>query len=326
MKNKHLVLLFFAVLALGLLARRLPWPLTAMLQTDLIALDTASVTQINILQNGKPELLLERTDAGWAATQDLRSASVEQAQITPLLAMLNTVRSLRIVKTTRPDTLGFSEKNRLQVLAYRDSKLLEQFEIGNEILEDGQAATFIRLSRHEGIYLAKNHLRNLFSKTLDDFREKTVTRFDPAHIHATNLEWPEHQSVFIQKNDSTGRWESSENFSISNDSMQTWLALFSRFNNSPFADHFDDTRTRETFFAGITLHLSGGDSLAYNVYYMIPPDLPEEISRLKTKSLSPYILHSSQNPNNYFAPTDTLLLRRVCFGLLPLSSHSPKNE
>jgi len=43
-----------------------------------------------------------------------------------------------------------------------------------------------------------------------------------------------------------------------------------------------------------------------------PPDVPEEISTLRLAGLPVYVLHSSQNAANFFAPKDTVLLRWIC--------------
>lgn len=322
MKNKHLVFLFLATVAFGLLARRSPWFKQNIFQTDLIALDTADVTQISIFQPGQPELLLERTEAGWAAAQEIRAVAVQAEHIAPVLAALSAVRSLRIIKTNRPDTLGFSENKRLQIVVFREKEILEQFEIGDEIVEHGQPATFIHLQRHEGIYLVQDHLRSIFSKHLNDFRENGVSGFKPADVKGIVLEcWENGLNIQydIYKNDSTAQWNlhGQQSPEISNDTVQNWLQLFSRLNGSPFADNFDESHAHETLMGRITLRLNSSDSLVFRVFYVKPPDLPEELPLSKAKELPLYILHSSQNPVNFFAPADTLLLRRVCFGLIP---------
>jgi hypothetical protein len=311
MKNKHLVLLFLGVLALGLLARRLPWPAKKLFQTDLIALDTATVTQISILSADQPELLLERTEAGWAATQELHSLPVRQEDVAPVLAALSAVRSLRIVRTNLPDTLGISEANRLQVIVFQENKILEQFEIGNETLENGQPATFVRLLPHEGIYLAKSHLRSIFSKQLDDFRPKTVAQFEPSQVRAIALENSTLKHFFLQKNDLASRWKTPEKIFVSNDSVQLWLALFSRLNGAPFADFFDESRARETQVGKTTLHLISSDSLVFRIFHEKASNLPEQISPSRIRFLAPYIFHSSQNPTNFFTLPDTSLLRKI---------------
>lgn len=311
MKNKHLVLLFLGVLALGVLSRRISWPANKFFQTNLIALDTLRVTRISILQTGDPELLLERTDAGWVVTQELRSLAVRQDDIAPMLEALSAIRSLRIVKTSLPDTLGISTANRLQVVVFQENKTLEQFQIGNETFENSHPATYIRLLPHEGIYLAKNHLRGLFAKQLDDFRLKTIAAFEPSQVCAIAVENSTLPLIFFQKNDSTARWESPEKFFYPDDSMQIWLGIFSRLNGAPFADFFDESRMQETQVGKITLHLLSSDSLVFNIFHEKLPDLPKGAMPPRIKFVPPYIFHSSQNPANFFALPDTPFVRET---------------
>lgn len=323
MKNKHLVLLFLFVLLIGYLGRWLPWQRKQEFKTGLIRVDTAALTQVSIAQNGRSELLIERTEAGWAATQELRSAPVQSADIEPLLGALAQIHSLRIVKTNRPDTVGFGDADLLKISLSVGHKTIENFEIGNETLENGSPATYIHLNRHEGIYLVQNHLRGIFSKTLNDFRKNNVADIDPERIKSILIERLEEfrkGAYFIQKNDSTGHWElpgQPPPFQVQDDTVQIWLRLFSRLNGSPFADHFDESRARETFAGRITLYSTSHDSLVIRLFYVKPPDFPEEISRMQAPEQPVYVVHSTLNPLNFFAPPDTTLLHRMWYGLIP---------
>lgn len=323
MKNKHLLLLFLATIAVGLLARRVPWFKASLFQTNLIEVDTARLTQISVFLPDQPELLIERTESGWAATQEILATGVSGEHIAPMLAALASVRSLRIYDSERPDTLGFSKKTLIQVQTYRDDALLEQFEIGDEIIENGQPATWIRLSRHEGIYLVEQHLRGIFSKKLDDFRENRVADFEISSISGVSLEnWEGGTKVRtrLSKNDTTAQWKLQAEQSIAEDSVLNWLRQFTRLNGSPFADHFDESSTRETNIGRLTLYRHASDSLVFQLYRI-------RRERSQARAGSPeYILHSTQNPGNFFAPPDTLLLRRIFFGWMPTGTVLPQME
>ncbi len=322
MKNKHLLLLFLGTLAAGFLVRRLPWPLNRSVRADLIEVDTAAVTRIAVFLPGQPELSLERTESGWVAAQDNHSVAIRAESIDPILKTLAAVRSRRIEKTDRPDTLGFSAGDRVQIVVFQEDKMLEQFEIGFEIQENGSPATYVHLTRHEGYYLADGHLRQALSRKSDDFRDGQVARFQAEAVTGILFEWREN-GVPVQYplyRDSAGLWQSPGlNDTLPGDSVRNWLALFGRLNGSPFADYFDDSRTGKTFLHQVTLQVPSQEPLILKVFYIKPPDLPEEISTVKAGKLPVYVLHSSQNPANYFAPADTALLRKVCYGLLPES-------
>jgi hypothetical protein len=316
MKNKHLVFIFLLTLALGLLARRLPWRVSEMFQTDLIEIDTSALLSISITRPGSAELLLERTDMGWVADQDGRPVLAPKEDIDPMLEALAHVQTLRIVKTKQPDTLGLAQAISVKA-AWADGGH-EVFHIGRQTLENAEPATYIELDDQRGIYLVKKHLRDVFDKDAAQFRKKTALHFVTDSISSISFFWARQDSIyFLQKNDSLRVWEYGT-IRRPDDSVRLWLQLLPRLNGSPFADHFDDTRARETLITRVTLQSNpGATPLVLRFFYFAPPDLPDDLSNLGNErhNLSAWVLHSSQNPYNYFSITDTTLLRRIFYDL-----------
>ena len=333
MKNKHLVLLFLATVVVGWLFRRAPWQAKQWFQTELIQVDTARLSQLRILLPGQPELLLERTDAGWAAQQEGRSVVVAVTDMAPILQTLAAVRSIRIMKTQAPDTLGLSAAASIQVTAYQENDITEDFRIGRTIIENQRPATFIRLSAHEGNYLVENDLHQVFAHTLEDFRSSRICEFLPAQVRRLRVEWPVQRWTLALQRDSTGRqWQDIETDSLRSDSMiQNWLRSLTGLPRCPYADYFDDSRARETLQALITLDFDDQQPpLILRLFQIDPADLPENLSELYRQKVhpAPFVLHSSQNPNNYFALADTVVARQISYGLdstallLPVISRS----
>ncbi len=331
MKNKHLVLLFLAVLVTGLLSRYLPIRYKPFFQNELIRVDTAAMTKCILLAPGQAELALERSETGWTADQHGRIAPIQADDMTPLLATLAGLSSVRRVKTDYPDSLGFADGKRLRVRIFRDTRLIEHFELGDEITENGQALTYIQLPMHNGVYLTPGHLRGMFARTLDDFRSKTVAPVSPQVIRRIGiLDLAADTMIIFEKNDSLRHWASANRqFSLRDDSVQQWLALFNRLNSSPFADHFDESRARESRIAAIWLDTPDSAGLTLEFYYLKPPDVPEDLSGMRRQhlhALPAYVIQTSANPMNYFAAADTNLVRFLCFGLWqsPLSDKKIK--
>ena len=104
MKNKHLALLFLAVLVTGLLSRYLPIRYKPFFQNELIRVDTAAMTKCILLAPGQGELALERSETGWTADQHGRVAPIQADDMTPCLATLAGLRStsLQRMVTKRP--------------------------------------------------------------------------------------------------------------------------------------------------------------------------------------------------------------------------------
>jgi len=330
MKNKHLVLLFVAALVIGWLTRDWPWRRALLFETELVRIDTSAITQMTLFVPANPELNFERTENGWAATQRNRSMAVSPKDMAPMLAALTDIQSISIVKTSRPDTLDLVDNQWIRLLIFEGAKVTERLRIGKETLLNGAPVTFIELEEHTGTYLVKGHLRQIFSKSLDDFRMRNVAVFDPLAVDAIKLAWPDSSFVHFEKNDSLGLWRMPEDSlqAIPDDMIQRWLALFERLNTCPFADHFDESRSRETRFVQVTLFQSEAE-LQLDFFHLLRPDVPEEW-RKEERALgirATYFVYSSQNPDNYFALSDSLLAQRISLGpFLADTLQAPVNQ
>lgn len=316
MKNKHLVLLFLLTLLVGLAVRRAPWRNSAFFQTNLLKLDTAALQQIQITLPGKPALFLLRGDGGWTAEQLERSASVPAETTLKMLSALADLRSIRIVKTQRPDTLGFSPDTGIQVSIGQEEHQNETLSIGREILENNQPATFVQLPRHEGIYLVNNHLRDIFSKSLADFRDRTIARFSPTAVQSVAVLGRGMDTILLQRTAVAETWANPLTGQIHpDDSVQFWLTKLLGLQGLNFSNLFDETYARQNLYAEIRLQLDGQpESLVLRIFKLNPPNLPEELPTQKPdkRQFAPFVLHSSQNQANYFTLQDTTLLRQIC--------------
>ena len=319
MKNKHLIYLFLSVLALGILIRRLPIQYRSFFRSALIQVDTAGMDQCRIQFQGRPDLSLDRTENGWVAEQEGRSSGIPARRSDSILQILSSIHSLRTVKTNAPDTLGFSAAHALRVWVYQKKHLIEHFELGAEILEAGRPATYVRLPLHEGVYVVPGQLRRQFDLQLDDLRSQTLVQQAQVPLLRFALQAPGVQPVFFEKSADSTHWASLDgNIRLAADSVQAWLDQFQRLNDSPFADHFDESRASETRLATIRLEYQRAQPLLLDFFYLKPPETPEDLSTLharKFRSLPVYVVHSSDNPMNYFAAADSNLVRFLCFGL-----------
>ncbi len=329
MKNKHLVLLFLAVLAVGWLARNTPFWRSDRLETGLIRADSARINRILIGAPGQPELSFERSESGWFATQEGRSAPVAQAVMDTLLASLMQIRMVRIVKTTQPDTLGLAAVGDVRVHIFEKNQPADLFRLGKEVMENGAPATYLALPGHEGIYLVKGHLRSVFSRKMAEFRLNTALQFSPQQIKAIRVLDKNAGDQLWLKNDSLQTWLHADTLLNCPDNLaMAWLRQLLRLNGRPFADAFDESRAADQQVAEIVL-LDGNtavEPLTLRIFYIVPPELPEDLSQIRSRraALSPWVFHSSQNPDNYFALEDSALAKLLCRGLvrdLPTPNH-----
>lgn len=275
---------------------------------------------------GRPDLLFERLEEGWGVEQEARSTVVQEAVVLEMLSGLTGIGTFELMKTGRPDTLGFVPDKALIVRLFQGKQALETLEIGDEGSTSAGDCTYIRLPEHNGLYRVPGHLRNFFARNLHDFRSQILLSVRPDAVKRLVLAWPGADSVILEKQDSSDVWESSAGnlLGVSNDTVRTWLAVFDRLKNTPFADYFDESREPEALFASIILE-TGDQAETLRVFHLEPPDIPEELSELRLKDRrlpAAFVAHSSANPHNYFALPDTNLVRILCFGL----AHPPALE
>lgn len=316
MKNKHLVLIFLLTLLIGLSVRRAPWLNATFFKANLLKLDTASVQQLRVMLPGQPPLYLLRGDETWSAEQNERSVAVHPQISGQMLAALADMHSIRVVKTSKPDTLGFAPATVIQLQFTTAQQRDESLLIGWESIENGHPATYVQLPNHEGIYLVEEHLRKIFLKKLSDFRDPGIARFQPRNVVRISVTGPGVDSLMVQRNDSTGAWENTTlGVDIPFERVHGWLSSIVRLKNLPFADLFDESRAKEAMYAQLRLQFEGtSEPLILDIYQWKPPNLPEEMPKEPEPNyqLYPFVLHSSQNPTNFFSLPDTSTLRQLC--------------
>lgn len=316
MKNKHLVLLFISTLLVGLAVRKAPWRDSTLFQSNLLKIDTAEVQQIQISLPAQPTLYLLRGDAVWTAEQASRSVVVSPEMVRQILEVLAELRSVRIEKSKMPDTLGFVPGFAIQVSTIQSNKRQESFSIGQEILENTQAATYIELPKHGGIYLVNKHLRKLFSLSLEHFRNTEIAVFLPEKVRAFTIFGQDADSLYGLKQAGTRQWINADSSQIFPDEqVQNWLINLHQLKGLAFADLFDESQANEYLNTEVQLFLETETMpLTLKIYHVKHGHLPEELSEKRTsrRNFCPYVLQSSQNPLNYFEIPDTVLLQQIC--------------
>ena len=321
MKNKHLVLLFLFVLLLGLISRWLPVRYQSFFNTKLIKADAALVNRLVVENAGKPDLTLERLQQKWLAQQNGRSTSVTTNEVADMINQLTAISSFQVVKTSQPDTFGFSPENTIRITLFQLNGTTEALAIGRESIENDQPVTFIRLPNHAGMYKVPGHLRAPFARNLNAYRLKTVVQFEPESIQKIGIQHAGSLPVYIQMADSSGQWTTPNNeYSVSTESVQNWLTQFQRLADCDFADFFDESRTAETLHSTIFLGLTSGEFLTIRFFYVNPPNVPEDLTRVQNteyQHFPAYVVHSTQNPANYFFMSDTNLATYLCCGPQP---------
>ncbi|MBN8683778.1 MAG: DUF4340 domain-containing protein [Chitinophagales bacterium] len=307
MKNKHLVLIFLLVLTLGLLSRFIPWPFAA---EKCIPLKNIAHLPRSIVIEKLPEgdLSLIATDGAWIATQGDRSVPVSNSLPDSIRSVLQQICMNERVSEKPEPAQGLDLQVNLQ---YADNILLELL-IGKVFQEYGKTYTYISGAELNGVYLAPGNLRVLLERRLEEFRNTEVLGNMPQNLSSAAITYNIIDTIYrLMPPDSLKNQADTLFFSVWD---ARWISALQSLKKLPFADFFDDSRTR-----GWTAQISctantTSEPVVLSFYKFTPHDRPESWSSKpehKQLLLSPWVLHSSLNPGNYFAIQDTALIRQL---------------
>ncbi len=306
MKNKHLILIFLTTLLLGLAAKYLPWFKSEIIKTRLIEIRPEELQKISIQTPGHSELLLERSDDYWVASQDDLVVRTADSTILPILAAFINVYSIRIINSDRPDTLGFYPSNTILVEATTRKGRKETLRIGHETIENKHNATYASLGEHQGIYLVDKHLRNVFNKSMDDFRSKNVLKLSEQNLSRILLERVGRDTFQCFKLDTLDFWGSNRDDKfIAPSQLTNWLKSLHALNGAQFANNFDENDNQYSLAGKLELEYQNTEEQFWVNIYQRGNGMTRKY---------PFVLQCSQNPFNYFEVSDTSLVNRIFAG------------
>lgn len=306
-KNKHLVLIFLLVLGLGLLSRLIPWPFEA---DKCISLKNISQSPHSLVIGKLPDgdLALIASDAGWVATQGDRSVPVAPHLPDSIRAVLQQICMNERVSETASPAQGLDLQLNLQ---YIDGVQLELL-IGKVFQESGKTFTYISGKELNGVYLAPGNLRVLLERRLEEFRNTEVLGNMPQTLNSAAITYNIIDTIYrLMPPDSLKNPADTLSFSAWD---ARWINALQSLKKLPFADFFDDSRTSGWTVQIICTANAMPEPLVLSFYKFTPHDRPESWSNnpeYKQLLRSPWVLHSSLNPGNYFAVQDTALIRQL---------------
>jgi len=270
----------------------------------LFQIDTTELTSLS-WQNTKGEFILVREENKWLITHGTRTVEALPKTVSKLLQPLQKVQTYDMVaqQSSAWKNFGMDEAQATRVQLYQKGEMLEDFWLSPLTVKDSlhQLLTYVRLAGEDEVFEVSGELSRAFQLPFHRFRDPTVLRLDSL-IEITALEYflsPD-SSLYFAKAD---HWQ-HENYAPLLDStiVKTFLKNLETVESTAFADNFDDTRTTEFFHRAIALQLAH-----------LPKSIRLECYRDSTWQ-QPFVIHSSQNPGNYFA-SDSSGLYQYFFGV-----------
>jgi hypothetical protein len=217
------------------------------LRKEIVAIDTAAVTEIKIYSNTEKnkEVRLVREGKNWVVKMDNRSATAERGGVSRALGQFMNLKPLRLVS---------KKKNKWKEFNVSDTSTQVKFLKGIDVLADVRVGkngfnqqpggqqfsprgvfTYVRLSNEDEVYSVEGFLEPTFNKSYNDWREKSFLRLKQNEITKVTFIYPSDSGFVIEKRDKKWWINDSEADSTK---VKNFLTQLEYKNASKFADEF----------------------------------------------------------------------------------------
>jgi hypothetical protein len=316
LKNKHLVLLFVAVLALGGLGRYCRWGQGTYLDTALFKKPLNELSQVQIC--GKDTTNIHHASGQWTISRRGETAVAPDSVVQAVLDYLAGIRTTQLLHTDRPDTLGLGLGHQRSIVCTSKAWPPEVFHIGRTLRIDNQAFTWIGLPLHEQYYLCRGDLNAIFG--LGDTHLFPVVSMTTDTASLTG--------IFVQLNGDTlldARFDTLANVwlkppfgrkdTLHRTLIGKWKNGWANLGPQTFAaDFFDAKGAPETFCGQVLLSFRQVPAtVKHKLFFVQHPVLPDDPEKIRYfRHVKPqYLLESELQPGIYFALKDSNLLRNI---------------
>lgn len=240
--------------------------------TGLIELDTASVTSLSILPPNDPEgeFFLKREGRSWIASQGNRSVRAVHEAVEALLSRLVRIESHQVISVEKEDwdKYGVGPRQGLRVRVFQNGSLLEDFLVGYQ----DAAFTYVRIWEDREVFAVRGMLQTGIWNGFAPFRSKVLLELDPQKVREVMWEPQDRDTVVVLEQ-----------------TKGAYLDGLRRVSGESFADDFDPVSMVGLLRGRLIFAGTEWESPVEVSYYV------------DTLSPNPFIFHSTQNPDNYFA-------------------------
>jgi hypothetical protein len=308
-KNKHLVLLFLAVVALAVALRYISCKQPDQLEARLFPIASESIDFV-----AWDNTEFKRSEEGkWVANRFAETVIVPDSILRPTLQALARLTTLKVINSERPDTLGVAVGQNVLV-RFRSSELPEaqMLAIGRTVLhQDGRLATWVALPQHKQYYLADGDLRGFFQFDMQRFRPNQAFNFNFEQLCSTKISSGD--QVLFEAN------RQGDSLVIANPlkgfSLGMWRMFWPTLAKGELATDFSESQARETFWGTVLFKGCTAQELELKFYFLNrfePTDDEAQLKALRKFQLH-WVMTSSQQPGRFFYVHDTQMLRWALF-------------
>jgi len=248
--HKILVLGLAGLVGIFIISRLFRSPkLEGNIRKELVSIDTADVTEVRMATAGdQPKVTkLLKNKNSWTVSQDDKSYPASKSVVESLLMTVSSLNAERMIsrKKDKWDSYSVGEKS-TDVSVYVDGKKTAEFRVGKTGFSQNpssqqfggqgiEAFTYVRLADEDEVYIVNGFLESMFSRGLNEWRDKSFLRFASESVTKVTFSYPADSSFVLERKDTL--WFAGGRIADKN-KVQTYLREISSRSESAFADSY----------------------------------------------------------------------------------------
>jgi hypothetical protein len=301
MKNKTLLLIFLALLGIFLISQYAFEKKTRSFKTELIQLDTASITSILLYpkSDNQEEIILNREGNNWVATKGNVITKANVGAVQSILRNLSLIKTKRVAAKNPEKWTDYEveEGNGSRIKAYAGEKLLEDFIVGRFSFNQQArtAISYVRLAKGNEVYAVDGFLSMTLGQGFDSYRNKELLRLSKDQLTQISINTLGN-TVIHQK---LGNQWSANGTPIDSTKMANYLNAIQNLSGNNFADDFDSNQQADLLYKTLSFE---GNNIAE----------PILIKAFRDTTRTPaYFIQSSQNKDGLFASDENGIYKKL---------------
>lgn len=304
MKNKILWFVLISLLLIWGLSTWLSGNRDKNFDAEIIHIDTATVTEIQIRPKGDSAEISLKKEAGlWIATKGNTSIKALPKSVSVILDQLINVRASGIVALdeTKWDEYEVSDSAGIQVRIFEKDRLTEELIIGNFHFDpQGRSATsYVRLAKGKAVYAVQGFLSMAFSQGFDAFRDKTILSISPESVESFEYRSIPDSLTLVFSKSADGNWLLNDSLVADSGEIEIYLSTVSNVAGTEFSEEPDPLQLKSLQHKSLIFHVENASE-------------PIVIQCLTGANVvGNFTIYSNQNPQTYFASDSAGLYKRL---------------
>ncbi len=304
MNNKILLGIFALLLVLYVGSRLFKGNRQSSFDPLVVSVDTSAVDLIRIHPKASPDgvFSLERQEGKWMAMNDNMEVDAVTSSVQSLLNQLVSIRAKRVVSKS-PDKwpdYEVDESAGTRVEVFGQGKPIVDFIVGAFKYDQANqsASSYIRKTDEQSVYVVDGFLSMSFNQQFNNFRDKTILKTTASDLTTIRLLEGAETETF-QKVGQSWLFGGMEN--VDSTQMANYVSGISNVSGFEFVDDFNPSAASPLR----KLEIEANNLMSEITITAYPGTEPE----------TPFIIHSTMNPDVYFRSDSAGIYNRL-FGKL----------